>query len=160
MSYRQLLIAKKAHISIEDHKISVKQEEHTNLIPLDDVTIVIIDHREITFSSYFFSACAKNQIAVMVCGENHIPASLSNSINQHYRPLQVIEYQINLSEDMKAMLAEQLLKAKVSNQLEVIRFIHEDEKAISLLTKYIEEIEGMDEMNREGTAAKVFFNSL
>lgn len=160
MSYRQLIIAIKSHLSIDTNKISVKQGEHINFIPLEDVTIIVIDNNEVTFSTPFFYECAKHQIAVMICGKNHMPASLTTSINQHYRPFQVVEYQINQTQEMKDYVTERVLKYKIKNQYQVIKLVNDDENAKTLLQKYIKEIKGADYINREATAAKVFFNSL
>ena len=160
MSYRQLIIAKKAHLSIKDSKILVKQDDFENLIPVEDVNIVVLDGSEITLSTNFLHICSKFQVCVMACGDNHMPSSITSSINQHYRPLQVIEYQINLTQSQKECLAEVLLKQKVLNQLFVVDTVRNDENATKLLSQYVNEIEGNDYINREGTAAKVFFNSL
>lgn len=160
MSYRQLIISTKAHLSVESSKVSVNQEGFVNLIPLEDITIIIIDNSEITYSTAFFYECAKHHISILICGANHMPSCIVSSMNHHYRPYQVIQLQIEQTDFQKNFCSELLLKSKVKNQLEVIKLVNKDENAIGLLSKYIEEIKGLDEINREGTAAKVFFNSL
>lgn len=160
MSFRQLIVAKQSHLSITDNKISVKQDEHINLIPLEDITIIIIDSVSVTFSSVFISECSKKCITILICGSNHMPTSVVTPINHHYRPFQVINFQIDASERFKDIMTEQLLKSKISNQIKVIENVNNDDNALQLLNKYHHELKGSDEINREGTAAKVFFNSL
>ena len=160
MSFRQLLITSSAHLSVKDSKICVNRDDFENHIPFEDVAIVIIDGSDITMSNSFVSTCGKNGVTIMCCGDNHMPASITQPINEHYRPLQVIEYQIDLSGEQKQMLAELLLKQKIMNQRRVLEYTTENESALKLLDQYAKEIVGDDWINREGTAAKVFFNSL
>ncbi|MFI3283562.1 MAG: type II CRISPR-associated endonuclease Cas1 [Erysipelotrichaceae bacterium] len=160
MSFRQLLIAKSCHLSVEHNSIKIVQEDHENFIPLEDVSIILIESKESTFTSSFFTSCAKHSIPVMLCGENHIPSSLSISINTHYRPYHVLMLQINQTLDNQVYICESLLKYKLKNQLSVLKLISASDQSIELFDGYIEEIIGKDEINREGTAAKVFFNQL
>lgn len=160
MSYRQLVIFKECHLSIKNSNISIKQGEHINTVPLKDIAIIVVDHSEVSFSTMFFSECAKEHISIMICGENHMPCSITNSINQHYRPFQVFKFQSKLTEKQKSQFAEYLIKNKILNQKRVLEYTTKDENAIELLSKYYNELEGNDEFCREGTAAKVFFNSL
>lgn len=160
MAYRQLIIDCKSTLSFEQNNIVITRNDLVNRLPLCDVTNIVIDNPEINITSTLISECGKNNVNILFCGDNHMPTSLCHSLNQHYRPFQVIEYQINQTYDMKVYMSEQLLKIKVLNQRRVIEYINNDANAIKLLTKYQDEIVGLDEINREGTAAKVFFNSL
>ena len=53
-----------------------------------------------------------------------------------------------------------MIKRKISNQLFVIENTTKDEDTITLLKKYIDEVEEGDPTNREGLAAKVYFRAL
>ena len=160
MSFRQLMITSSAHLCVNESKICVKRGEFENHVPFEDVGVVIIDGTDITMSNSFVAMCGKHGVTVLSCGDNHMPSSITYPINEHYRPLQVIEYQIELPDEQKQELAELLLKQKVNNQASVIQYTTEDEHALLLLEQYEGEIAGDDFINREGTAAKVFFNSL
>lgn len=160
MSYRQLIIAKSCHLSVKNENISVRHDEHINKIPFEDVGIIVIDDKQVTLSTSFLEGCSKNNIPILICGSNHMPAMVGYPINQHYRPFQVIQFQIDLTTSEKSVLAESLVKQKIKNQCKVVEIVNDDESAVVLLNSYFDSLNGFDDMNREGTAAKVFYNSL
>ncbi|MDR3215147.1 MAG: type II CRISPR-associated endonuclease Cas1 [Bacilli bacterium] len=160
MSYRQLFILIPCHLSIKNDSISIQQYRHENLVPVNDVFTIIIDSEEVTFTSNFFTRCSKEHITILICNEKHYPNCIVNSLNQHYRPYQILKYQLSFPESSQELITEQLLKNKIDNQYKVIQLINNDENILKLLKKYSEEITGKDQINREGIAAKIFFKSL
>lgn len=160
MSYRQLLILKKCYLSIENNNIKIKSENGINSVPSEDVAIIVVDCNEITFSAPFFSQCGREGIVVMICGSKHYPIVQVLPTNVHYRLYDVLMMQINQKRYFKEGVTEQLLRSKLLNQQRVLRYIEADQEKIDMFDEYIAEIEGHDDINREGTAAKVFFNAL
>ena len=160
MSFRQLFILKDVYMSIDSNRVAIKQEEHINYVPVEDIAIIIIDSKKCTFSSTFFSLCASKSIPILICGDTHHPVSLSLPINSHYRPYHVLSLQITMKDDTKEKLTEILLKSKLSNQKRVLELTERSEESISMMDNYINEIVNKDDINREGTAAKVFFNQM
>ncbi len=160
MSFRQVMIADACHLSIDMNRIKINRKDIENHIPIEDVSIIIVESQEVTFSSIFLTECALQNIPIIICGKNRMPISLTHPINHHYRPYQVLNFQIYQSSEIKEIITEMLLKSKIQNQLNVIVLKEGSEESISLLSTYIDEVQGRDEINREGTAAKVFFNQL
>lgn len=160
MSYRQLLILKKCYLSIENDNIKIKSDGNINRVPSEDVAIIVVDCNEITFSAPFFNQCSKEGIVVLICGNKHYPNAQVLPINTHYRLYDILLMQIKQTRRFKEDVTEQLLKGKLMNQQRVMSFIGADQEKIDMFDEYIKEIDGHDEINREGTAAKVFFNAL
>lgn len=161
MAYRQLIINKNCHLSFSKGSIIVNQDDYLNKLPLVDITQIIIDSSEVTLTAALIAECGSNNVNIITCGTDHIPKSLSISINSHYRPYEVIDLQIRQTDEMKAYFAELLLKQKVFNQLSVIKLLKRSTEDLeTLFERYINEIQGNDVINREGTAAKVFFNNV
>lgn len=160
MSYRQILIQKKCHLSIENSNIKIKRDDIVNSIPSEDVAIIVVDCIDITFSAPFFNECSKEGIVVLICGNKHYPVMQALPINSHYRLYDILLMQVKQSNYFKETVTEQLLKAKLANQKKVLELIGADVDKIEMFNTYIGEITGHDDINREGTAAKVFFNAL
>ncbi len=160
MSYRQILIQKKCHLSIENSNIKIKRDDIVNSIPSEDVAIIVVDCIDITFSAPFFNECSKEGIVVLICGNKHYPVMQALPINSHYRLYDILLMQVKQSNYFKETVTEQLLKAKLANQKKVLELIGADADKIEMFNTYIGEITGHDDINREGTAAKVFFNAL
>ena len=160
MSYRQLLILTKCYLSIEKNSIKIKREDTFNLVPAEDLAIIVVDCAECTFSAPFFNQCSKSGIVVLICGNKHFPISQVLPCNVHYRLYNILSMQMNQTTYFKEKVTEQLLKGKLLNQKRVMKFIEADDEKIEMFDEYIEQISGHDDINREGTAAKVFFNAL
>jgi CRISPR-associated protein Cas1 len=80
--------------------------------------------------------------------------------NQHSRTVKIIRKQVNWQEDTKDELWQQIIEYKINNQSKVLyRFTGDKERFIQLQS-YIAEIKPGDISNREGHAAKVYFNTV
>ena len=66
--------------------------------------------------------------------------------------------QIQWTPDNKAFIWAEIVKSKIRGQRSVLTDIHRDER--QLLLQYIEQVHPLDSTNREGHAAKVYFNAL
>lgn len=160
MSYRQVLIAKKAELSTKDNQLVVKQSEHENKIPLADISILVVESCEVRFTANLMASLSSFGIVTLFCDEYHMPNTYTMPLNKHYRPYDVFQLQIKQTETDKSVFAEALIKGKIRNQTHVMRYCRRDNSAVELMKKYEIEVKGNDESNREGTAAKVFFNAL
>lgn len=70
-----------------------------------------------------------------------------------------IRNQIAWNDDIKATVWTEIVTEKIRKQKELLERIGKDEEAM-LLQNYIKEIQYGDSTNREGHAAKVYFNAL
>lgn len=160
MSYRQLLLAKKCHLATKDNQLIVKQEHTEHKIPLADLSIIVVDSCEITLTAYTISECSRFNVLILFTDNTFMPSTFTLPLNQHYRPYDVFLQQHKQSLQLENTLTEQLLKKKVQNQLRVLHYCAVSKDAQQLLSTYIDEIIDKDDINREGTAAKVFFTAL
>lgn len=160
MSYRQVLINCACSLKFKDNQFIVKKGEQENQIAIEDINIIVIEHHQVTITSLLIDELSKRNIVVLFCGGNHMPVCMTYPLTQHYRPYEVFLFQKNQSNQQKTYVSEMLLKQKVKNQTIVMSLCNKNEESISKMKKYYEEIIGIDELNREGTAAKVYFNAL
>lgn len=160
MSYRQILINCECHLKYKDKQLIVCRNGLENQIPLDDINIIVLENDQITLTSVLFNELSTRNIILLFCGSDHMPKAMTHPIGQHYRPYEVFLLQMGQSNEHKAFISEQLLKSKVSNQRRLLEILNKSEDSIALMKSYEKEIIGIDELNREGTAAKVHFNAL
>lgn len=160
MSYRQILITKPAKLSAENQQLLVECEGNENKIPIEDICVIFIESREVLISSYCMSTLAKAGVVIHFSDQNHLPVCVNIPLNVHYRPYEVFQLQKEQTKQVKSYVAEMLLKAKIANQYNVAKYCRGNDRALLLLKQYEEQLVGNDFENREGTAAKVFFNAL
>ena len=80
--------------------------------------------------------------------------------NYHFKQLDVFNNQLQINEDIKKELWNQIVKKKIENSIRVLEMTSKEEFPISKLTSYLDEIIDGDIKNREGLSAKMYFRSL
>lgn len=158
MTWRTVVLTKDSKISLRLNHLVVKGAEVTT-IPLVEVGQVIIENPNIVMTGHLLNALSKYKITTIICNEQHIPYTHINLIYGHFRQAKIIKKQIEWSDERKDILWQQIIKYKIKNQKSVLcKFYPMD--VFDQFEKYIEQVELADETNREGYAAKVYFNLL
>jgi len=100
----------------------------------------------------------KKKVAIVFCDEKRNPASellpLHGSHNSSKRCFEQAEW----SKELKASIWTEIVRRKIMNQAELLQ--HQELIEADLLYQYLDELTLNDETQREGHAAKVYFNAL
>ena len=126
-------------------------------IPVEDVGFVLLENQQISITLPLLNALADNNAAVIVCTDKMMPNAMllnlySNSVQgERYRD------QINASEPLKKNLWKQTVEAKIRNQAALLDKLDKDG---SQLKPYWQNVKSGDTDNREGIAAKIYWDAL
>ncbi len=158
MAYRCIMVENKAHLSIRQQQLVIALEtEH--LIPLEDISAILVENRQSTITAAAMANMAQRGIAVMVCDERHLPCGVLLPYEQHSRRLQVVKRQLNMSLPKRNRLWQQVVQAKINNQAHCLKLTgHKDmaEKQFSMSRQ----VQSGDKGYLEGTAAAQYFGAL
>ena len=100
----------------------------------------------------------KRKVKIIFCDEKRNPLSELVSYYGSHDSSSKIKKQILWNDAIKNMVWTEIVIEKIRNQRGFLNAL--DKKEGVLLTKYIEDIEPNDVTNREGHAAKVYFNAI
>ena len=157
MSWRTVLITKSAKLDYQLGFMVVRQEE-TIKIHLDEIAMLIIESTSVSLTVALLSELTKKKIKVIFCDEKRNPSSeLIPYYGSHDTSIK-IKKQIAWTPEIKASIWTEIVSEKIRKQAEHLRFRGRTEA--DMLEQYITEIEFGDATNREGHAAKVYFNAL
>ena len=126
-------------------------------IPVEDIGMVLLENQQINVTLPLLNALADNNAAVIVCTEKMMPNAMllnlqSNSIQgERYRD------QMMASEPLKKNLWKQTVEAKIRNQAALLDKLDKDG---GQLKPYWQNVKSGDADNREGIAAKIYWDSL
>ncbi len=157
MSWRTVIVSNKCKLSYKNNYLIIRNEE-VQMIHLSEVNIVVIDSTQVSITSYLISEFSKRKIKVIFCDELRNPtAELMPYYGSHNTSKKVLE-QIKWKDDIKNEVWKEIVKLKIYQQYTVLELSKriKDER----LLQYIEEVKDGDITNREGHAAKIYFNSL
>lgn len=157
MSWRTIVISKNAKL---DYKIGylVVRGQDTTKIHLNEISTLIIESTAVSMTAYLLSELVKHKIKVVFCDEKRNPSSeLLPYYGSHDTSIKVRK-QIEWTKDDKATIWTEIVREKISKQAQFLESLRKQEA--DMLFSYIDELEFGDITNREGHAAKVYFNAL
>lgn len=160
MSYRQVYIKSAKKLSYKDNQLLITRDEEINKVPLEDINFIILEDYKTIITSKLLAELSKNYISLIVCDEKHDPATITYSYNQHYKQLEILEYQLYLTNELKNELWKNIIEYKIQNQLSLVFKYEYDERIVSILEEYLNDVNLGDITNREGLAAKIYFRSI
>ena len=148
------------HLKVYLDNIEIHKGENKYVIPLSDIGVIVLDGMATSITTRLLAACSIYNVVLVICDKKHIPCGMYMPFNQHSRTVKIIRKQVNWQEDTKDELWQQIIEYKINNQSKVLyRFTGDKERFIQLQS-YIAEIKPGDISNREGHAAKVYFNTV
>ena len=158
MSFRTVVITRQSKISYKNRFLVVKQENDEKYIHLSEIDTVIVDSISVSISSYLLKELADNKINIIFCDEKHNPFGELVPYYSKHNTSKMIKEQIKWKQSEKDKLWAEIVKNKIMNQALLLKKIKSSK--YKLVLSYVNEVVDGDKTNREGHAAKVYFNAL
>ncbi|STY74882.1 CRISPR-associated endonuclease Cas1, subtype II/NMENI [Macrococcoides caseolyticum] len=156
MSFRTIVITKESKLSLRMNHLVVKSETHTQ-VPIGEISCLIIENPNISITGHLMNALTENKIMTIVCGKDHLPQTFLHAVYGHHRQSRLIEYQMNWKTEYKECLWQMIVQKKINHQKQVLQHYFRT-LDLSMFDEYIQNTKTGDFTNREGHAAKVYFN--
>lgn len=158
MSFRTVVITRQSKISYKNRFLVVKQDNDEKYIHLSEIDTIIVDSISVSISAYLLKEIADAKINMIFCDEKHNPFGELSPYYSRHNSSKKIKEQIKWTNKYKDDLWMKIVKNKILNQSLMLNKIRNDK--CDLLNSYIDEVVSGDKTNREGHAAKVYFNAL
>ena len=157
MSWRTVVISNNAKLDYQIGYMVVRGEKTTK-IHLNEIGMLIVESTAVSMTSYLLSELIKNKIKVVFCDEKRNPCSELVSYYGSHDTSSKIRKQIEWTKDDKDQIWTEIVSEKIKQQALMLQRYQKEEA--NMLFEYMEEVEFGDITNREGHAAKVYFNTL
>lgn len=158
MSFRTVVIENSSKLSYKNRFLVVKQDNDEKYIHLSEIDTIIVDSISVSISTYLLKELCSNKINIIFCDEKHNPFGELEGYYLSHNSSKKISTQFKWTKERKDMLWSEIVKNKVINQALILNKLNSNK--YDLLLSYIDEITVGDKTNREGHAAKVYFNEL
>ena len=158
MGWRVVVIENSAKLDLRLGFLVVRNLETTTRIFIDEISVLIIESVQCSITTALLAELVKQKVEVIFCDKAKNPSSELLAYYGNYDTAIKIRKQIAWSEDIKKKAWEKIVKLKIQKQSEVIKDISPQRHA--QLLEYAEQVHDGDSSNREGHAAKVYFNTL
>ena len=126
-------------------------------VPIEDIGFVILEHQQTNITLPLLNALSDNNVAVIFCGDNFMPNAMLMNLDSNKTQGESYRAQIEVSEPLKKGLWKQIVEAKIRNQAALLNKLGKNGER---LKPYYTNVKSGDADNREGVAAKIYWNEL
>ncbi len=158
MSFRTVVIKNRSKLDLHMNYLVCRNNEETRVY-IPEISVLILESTAISLTTALLSELVKNNVKIIFCDERHNPESEVMPFYGSYNSLDSINKQIKWKKDNKEKVWTYIIHQKIKKQKEFLLDLGKIQEA-NLLASYIEDIELNDSTNREGHAAKVYFNAI
>jgi len=156
MLKKSILIENKAAINTRNLQLIIKTDQRESSIPIEDIGVLVLDHREIFISMTAMSHLVQNNCAVVICNQKHMPCGMFLNLESHHIQQEIFRNQIEASAPLKKQLWQQTTVEKIQNQGMLLERLTGKENHFRHLASKV--LSG-DTSNMEGVAAAAYWKS-
>ncbi len=157
MSWRTIVVTKRSKLELKLGSMVIRGE-NTTRIHISELKTLIIDSTAVSITSSLLVELIKNKVKIIFSDEKHNPCGELVSYYGSHNCSKCIRQQIKWSQDIKEIVWTAIIQQKI--WLQRMHLYNREHEEYSLLDQYLDELEMGDITNREGHAAKVYFNAL
>lgn len=157
MSWRTVVVTGSAKLDYQLGFLVVRKEKITK-IHLNEIAVLLIDSTAVSITTALISELLKQKIKLIFCNEKHNPCGEVLPYYGSHDTSAKIRAQIAWSYEDKLKIWTEIVSEKIRKQGALLQKL--ERKEYLLLEQYVAELQYGDESNREGHAAKVYFNAL
>ena len=157
MSWRTIVVSNTSKLDYQLGFMVVRGEE-TIKVHINEIEMVIVESTAVSFTAYLMNELIKNKVKVIFCDEKRNPSCELLPYYGSHDTSAKIRHQMGWSRENKEAIWTEIVTEKIRQQAEHLHDLNKAEA--ELLYHYIGEVAFGDQTNREGHAAKVYFNAL
>lgn len=158
MSWRTIVISSRAKLDFKMNYMVVRKVDSLTKIYIQEIYMLIIESTAVSMTAVLLNELAKAKIKVIFCDSKRNPALELISYYGAHNTSGRCRDQIAWRKEDKISLWTDIVRSKIHNQLRLLKSRHLT--TYKQLESYLLEVLPGDTTQREGHAAKVYFNSL
>lgn len=157
MAFRTVVIKNRCKLEYSLNYLVCRSDVEKRIV-LDEIECIIIQNTNVSITCALLSVLSEKKIKVIFCDGKANPYAELTPYYNNYCSYKKIMQQINFDQEFKDILWQRIIYQKVYNQYRLLKSLNKENS--EKLKEYLNEVELGDITNREGHAAKVYFNSL
>lgn len=159
MIKRTLYFGNPAYLKTKNEQlvIELKESAEVRQVPIEDICLVILDHRQITLSHALMSKFMESNVGLISCDDTHHPTGLMLNLDGHSLQSQKFQAQVEASQPLKKQLWQQTIMCKIRNQAAVLDGEGTDAGYLHGLAKAVK---SGDSENCEAKAASYYWRNI
>lgn len=157
LSNKQMVI-KLPEVEKSKNISEVIKKESVRTIPIEDIGVVILDHKQITITQALIAALLSNTVALITCNDKRMPTGMLLPLQGNTTQNERFRKQIEASLPLKKQLWQQTVKAKIDNQASLLE--KQTGQTAKTLRRIAAEVKSGDSGNCEAQAAVYYWRNI
>ena len=159
MIKQTLMLTSAVSLSLKDNQmvITFKDNKDTVTRHIEDIGFVIVDNPNVSITIPLLNELADNNVAVVFCDRKQMPKSMLMTLDGNSTQQETYRFQIEASLPTKKNIWKQLVEGKIKNQALLLNKVGRNG---NVLKQYYSNVKSGDTDNREGAAAREYWNRL
>lgn len=158
MSWRTVIVSNQSKLDYKMGYLVVRGEKEKHVL-IDEISILVIENPAVSLTGCLIEALVEKKVKVIFCDSKRSPTAELIPHHGSHDSTAKIRTQVAWQPEVKAMIWREIISEKIRNQADFLIELGKEKEA-ALLASYIGQVEANDATNREGHAAKVYFNAL
>lgn len=157
MGWRTIIVSKNCKLSYKNDYLIIRDDD-LKMIHLSEINMIMIENGMASITSYLINELANKKIKLIICDEKHNPSCEMMPYYGSFNTSKKVLNQVAWKDERKRLAWQLLIKHKIHNQAMLLKKL--EIAGYEKLLEYENQVEIDDATNREGHAAKVYFNLL
>lgn len=158
MSFRTVVISNRCKLDLRMNYMVVRGEQ-TKKVLLDEMDILIVENPAVSLTGCLLEALISKKVKVIFCDGRHNPQSELVPYYGSHDCSRKVRNQLKWSSQVQGDIWTMIVREKILKQGKFLEDLGYSKEA-EMLGKYAFELTYRDGTNREGHAAKVYFNKV
>ncbi|MGN1417704.1 MAG: type II CRISPR-associated endonuclease Cas1 [Acutalibacteraceae bacterium] len=158
MAWRTVVVTKPSKLDLRLGYMVVRDSENTVRVHISEISVLIIENIGTSITAALLCQLSQQKVKVIFCDEKMNPYGELIPYYGGYDSSLSIRNQFEWKEDYRQAVWTVIVTEKIKNQALCLEYFNLSQA--EQLYQYIDEMEFNDATNREGHAAKVYFNAL
>lgn len=158
MSWRTVIISNQSKLDYKMGQMVVRGIE-TNRVIIDEIAVLVIENPAVSMTGCLIEALIEKKVKVIFCDSKRNPTAELIAHHGSHDCAAKIRTQMAWRESAKTLVWQEIVADKIRKQAVFLDELGKSDEA-NMLMGYIGQIESADVTNREGHAARVYFNAL
>ena len=157
MGWRVVSVSSRSKLELKMNYLVIRNDT-IKRVHLDEISVLIIENTGCSMTAALLESLWKKKINVVFCDSKRNPSAQILPFSARFESNSQLFIQLNWDEEMKKRVWAEIINQKIMKQSDNLRRVNSE--LANKLMGYTKEIEPGDVTNREGHAAKVYFNAL
>lgn len=158
MIWRVVVVSSNAKVDFKMDYLVVRTLDEARRVHISEIGVLMLESTAISITAYALCELLNHKVKVIFCDQQRNPCGELIPCSGSHDSTAKTRQQISWPFAHKEAVWTEIVREKIRNQRDVL--LHWARPQAELLTQYLSQLQTGDASNREGHAAKVYFNAL